>query len=58
MKVDGGDFIVRCYSGGISFQNVSPGEKSKDYFILTWNSGNNTRYRIIYIRGEYHDRGN
>ena len=38
MKVDGGNFILRGYSGGISFQNTSPVEKNEDYFILTWNS--------------------
>jgi hypothetical protein len=41
MKVNGGDFILRWYSGGIFFQNTSPVEKNEDYFILTWNSGYN-----------------
>jgi hypothetical protein len=39
MKVNGGDFIMRWYSGGIFFQNTSPVEKNEDCFILTWNSG-------------------
>jgi len=39
MKVNGGDFILRWYSGGISFQNTSPGEKFEDNLMLTWNSG-------------------
>ena len=39
MKVDGGDFILRWYSSGISLQNTLPVEKNEDYFILTWNSG-------------------
>jgi len=39
MKVNGGDYILRWYSGGIFFQNTSPVEKNEDYFILTWNSG-------------------
>jgi hypothetical protein len=42
MKVNGGDFILRWYSGGISLQNTSPVEKNEDYFIL-WNSGYNER---------------
>ena len=36
MKVDGGDFILRGYSGGISFQNTSPVEKHEDNLMLTW----------------------
>ena len=40
MKVDGGDFILRWYLGGISFQNTSPVEKFEDNLMLTWNSGN------------------
>jgi len=39
MKVNGGDFILRWYSGGIFFQNTSPVEINEDYFISTWNSG-------------------
>jgi len=39
MKVNGGDFILRRYSGGISFQNTSPVEKFEDNLMLTWNSG-------------------
>ena len=39
MKVNGGDFILRWYSGGISFQNTSPVEKFEDNLMLTWNSG-------------------
>src|SRR5450759_1940253 len=39
MKINGGGFILRRYSGGIFFQNTSPVEKNEDYFILTWNSG-------------------
>ena len=38
MKVNGGDFILRWYSGGISFQNTSPVEKLEDNLMLTWNS--------------------
>jgi hypothetical protein len=30
MKVNGGDFIRRWYSGGISFQNTLPVEKFED----------------------------
>ena len=41
MKVNGGDYILRWYSSGISLQNTSPVEKNEDYFILTWNSGYN-----------------
>jgi len=29
MKVNGGDFILRWYSGGIFFQNTSPVEKMR-----------------------------
>src|SRR5450759_1863586 len=29
MKVDGGDFILRWYSGGIFFQNTSPVKKMR-----------------------------
>jgi hypothetical protein len=39
MKVNGGDFILGWYSGGISFQNTSPVEKFEDNLMLTWNSG-------------------
>jgi hypothetical protein len=39
MKVNGGDYILRRYSGGISFQNTSPVEKFEDNLMLTWNSG-------------------
>jgi len=39
LKVYGGDFILRWYSGGISFKYSSPVEKNVDNFILTWNSG-------------------
>jgi hypothetical protein len=39
MKVNEGDFILRRYSGGISFQNTSPVEKHEDNLMLTWNSG-------------------
>src|SRR5450759_3060236 len=39
MKVNGGDFILRWYSSGISFQNTSPVEKFQDNLMLTWNSG-------------------
>jgi hypothetical protein len=39
MKVNGGDLILRWYSGGIFFQNTSPVGKNEDYFILAWNSG-------------------
>src|SRR5450759_1218278 len=39
IKVNGGDFILRWYSGGISFQNTSPVEKFEDNLMLTWNSG-------------------
>ena len=35
MKENGGDFILRRYSGGISFQNTSPVEKYEDNLILT-----------------------
>ena len=41
MKVIGGDFILRWYSSGRFFQNTSPVERKKVYFILTWNSGIN-----------------
>jgi hypothetical protein len=39
MNVNAGDFILRWYSGGISFQNTSPVEKNEDNLMLTWNSG-------------------
>src|SRR5450759_3432404 len=39
MKVNGGDFILRWYSSGISLQNTSPVEKFEDNLMLTWNSG-------------------
>ena len=39
MKVNGDDFILRRFSGGISFQNTSPVEKFEDNLILTWNPG-------------------
>jgi hypothetical protein len=39
MKVNGGDFILRRYSGGIPFQNTSPVEKFEDNLMLTWNPG-------------------
>jgi hypothetical protein len=47
MKVNGGDYILRWYSGGIFFQNTSPVEKNEDYFILTWNSGIRTQSIVI-----------
>ena len=37
MKVNGGDFILRRYSGGISCQNTSPVENYEDNLMLTWN---------------------
>jgi len=40
MKENGGDFILRRYSGGISFQNTSPVENYEDNLMLTWNPGN------------------
>ena len=39
MKVNGGDFILRWHSSGISLQNTSPVEKFEDNLMLTWNSG-------------------
>jgi hypothetical protein len=39
MKVNGGDFILRRYSGGISFQNTSLVENYEDNLMLTWNPG-------------------
>ena len=39
MKGNGGDFILRWYSGGIFLQNTSPVEKFEDNLMLTWNSG-------------------
>jgi len=39
MKENGGDFILRRYSGGISFQNTSPVENYEDNLMLTWNPG-------------------
>jgi hypothetical protein len=32
-------FILRRRSGGISFQNASPGENDQDYLMVTWNLG-------------------
>jgi hypothetical protein len=39
MKEKGGDFILRRYSGGISFQKTSPVENYADKLMLTWNPG-------------------
>src|SRR5450759_2683811 len=38
MKINGGDFIMRWYSGGIFFKYSSPVEKNEGYFMLAWNS--------------------
>jgi hypothetical protein len=51
MKVNGGDCILRWYSGGI-FQNTSPVEKYEDYFILTWNSRNTFYEATSNVKGD------
>jgi len=40
MKVNGVDYILRWYTGEISFQNTSPVEKFEDNMMVTWNPGN------------------
>ena len=37
MKVNGGDFILKGYSGGIIIQNTSPVENYEDNLKLMWN---------------------
>jgi hypothetical protein len=39
MKENGDDFILRRYSGGISFQNASTIENYEDNLMVTWNPG-------------------
>lgn len=51
MKENGGDFILRRYSGGISFQNTSPVENYEDNLMLTWNPG--IKLFILVSRWQY-----
>ena len=60
MKVNGGDYILRWYSSGISLQNTSPVEIFEDNLMLTWNSGYNnlngllTYFNLLDLRRLYY----